>query len=420
MHHFNYKNGELNCEDVPLRKIADEVGTPFYCYSQATLTRHVKAFIEPFSSIDSLICYAVKANSNLAVLQLLFSLGCGADIVSEGELFRATSAGVDPKKVVFSGVGKTESEIIAALKAEVLSLNVESAQEMELVSKVAEKLKVKAPISIRVNPDIDPKTHPYISTGLLHNKFGVPLDEAHELFRKAKKDPNLEILGVDCHIGSQVTELNPFIEALKSLLGVIRKMQSEGITIHHLDLGGGLGITYKDEEPPHPRDYAKAVIKELKDLNLKLILEPGKAIVGNAGVLVTKVLFTKKTPLKEFVIVDAAMNDLLRPALYQAYHEITPIVENPKGSPIEVDVVGPVCESGDFLARDRKFAPSTRNDLLAVMSAGAYAFTMSSNYNSRPRVAEVLVNGNEFAVVRKRESLEDLIRGESLPDWSGK
>ncbi|HLB59021.1 MAG TPA: diaminopimelate decarboxylase [Bdellovibrionota bacterium] len=417
MHHFEYKNGEMNCEDVPIRLIAKEVGTPFYCYSQATLTRHVNAFLDPFSSSDALICYAVKANSNLAILNLLFRLGCGADIVSGGELFRVLKAGVDPKKVVYSGVGKTKEEIGKALKAGILSLNIESAQELKVVSEVARSLNLQAPIAIRVNPDIDPKTHPYISTGLLHNKFGIPIEDAIALFLQASKDPNLRISGIDCHIGSQVTELGPFIDAVRSIKKVILYLKEHGISLSHLDLGGGLGIAYREEEPPHPRDYAKAVIEEIKDLNFTLILEPGRTIVGNAGILVTEVLYTKQTPVKKFIIVDAAMNDLIRPGLYNAYHEILPVMDHSKKRSEMVDVVGPVCETGDFLARDREMMPVNPGELLAVMSAGAYGFSMASNYNSRQRGAEVLVNGDKFSVIRTRESLQDLVLGESLPPW---
>lgn len=419
MHHFNFKNGEMHCEDIPLKKIAKEIGTPFYCYSQATLNRHVQQFSDPFKGAKSLLCYAVKANSNIAVLKLLFSLGCGADIVSGGELFRVLKAGGDRKKIVFSGVGKTEEEIIYALKERILSLNIESAQELELVSNIAKRLKIKAPISLRINPDIDPKTHPYISTGLLQNKFGIPFKEALDLFHKTSKDPNLDLVGIDCHIGSQVTQLTPFLDAFKSIKNTIKQLQSKGIKIGHLNIGGGLGITYSDENPPHPRDYAKALLGELEGLDLTLIMEPGRVIVGNAGILVTKVLFTKRTPQKEFVIVDAAMNDLIRPGLYNAHHEIVPVKESSKGSTKVVDVVGPVCETGDFLARDRKMPNVSQGELLAVMSAGAYGFSMSSNYNSRPRVAEILVNGNKYAVIRKRETLGDLLSGEGIPSWLG-
>ena len=417
MHHFNFKKGELFCEDIPLKKIAEEVGTPFYCYSQATLTRHVQQFSDPFNDINALPCYAVKANSNIAVLKLLFSLGCGADIVSAGELYRALKAGGDRRKIVFSGVGKTEDEIEYALKEKILCINVESAQELEAVSKVAKRLKLKASISIRVNPDIDPKTHPYISTGLLQNKFGIPMGEAVGLFHKASKDKNLNVMGIDCHIGSQVTKIEPFLDTLKSVKKTILKLRSDGIKISHLDIGGGLGITYSDEDPPHPKEYAKAIIKELKGLDITLVMEPGRVIVGNAGILVTKVLYTKAGPKKEFVIVDAAMNDLIRPVLYSAYQEIIPVVEPSKKGTKLVDVVGPVCETGDFLARDRKMPAVAQGDLLAVMSAGAYGFSMASNYNSRPRVAEVLVNGNKYAVIRKRETFKDLLLGEKIPSW---
>lgn len=417
MHHFNYKGGELYCEEIPIQKIADKVGTPFYCYSQATLTRHVQQFCDPFKGVKALPCYAVKANSNIAILKLLFSLGCGADIVSAGELYRVIKAGGDRRKVVFSGVGKTGSEIEYALKEKILCLNVESAQELDLISIVAKRLKLKAPISIRVNPDIDPKTHPHISTGLLENKFGIPLKEAINLFHKASKDKNLKVIGIDCHIGSQVTKIEPFLDALRSIKATILKLKKDGITISHLDIGGGLGITYNDESPPHPKDYAKAVIKELKGLDITLVMEPGRVIVGNAGILVTKVLYTKTGPKKEFVIVDAAMNDLIRPVLYDAHQKIIPVTEPKKVGAKIVDVVGPVCETGDFLARARKLPSVTQGNLLAIMSAGAYGFSMSSNYNSRPRIPEVLVNGKELAVVRRRETLDDLLLGEKIPKW---
>lgn len=417
MHHFNFKNGELFCEEVSLKKIATEVGTPYYCYSQATLTRHVQQFSDPFKAIKAIPCYAVKANSNIAILKLLFSLGCGGDIVSAGELYRALKAGADKRKIVFSGVGKTEEEIEYALKEKILSINVESAQELELISKVSKRLKLKASISIRVNPDIDPKTHPHISTGLLQNKFGIPMDEAIGLFHKASKDKNLIVIGIDCHIGSQVTKIEPFLDTLKSIKKTILKLKSDGIKISHLDIGGGLGITYSDEEPPHPKEYAKAIIKALKGLDITLVMEPGRVIVGNAGILVTRVIFTKPGPKKEFVIVDAAMNDLIRPVLYSAYQEIIPVSKPFKKGTKIVDVVGPVCETGDFLARDRKMSKVSPGDLLAVMSAGAYGFSMSSNYNSRPRVAEILVSGNKYAVIRKRETLKDLLLGEKIPSW---
>ncbi|MFC2075143.1 diaminopimelate decarboxylase [Bdellovibrionota bacterium] len=418
MHHFNYKKGELHCEEVQLRKIANEIGTPFYCYSQATITRHAREFIEPFVGTNSLICYAVKANSNLSVLKLLFSLGCGADIVSIGELRMALRAGADPQKIVFSGVGKKREEIAAALKANILLFNVESAQELQLIGQVAKELKITAPVSLRVNPDIDAKTHPYITTGLHENKFGIPMEEAIDLFHRAHEDKNLRVVGIDCHIGSQLTELSPFIQALKSLKEKIKQLRDDGIEIEFLDLGGGLGITYQNEEPPHPREYAKAIIEEIRDLNITLIMEPGRTIVGNAGILVTEVLFTKTTPSKEFVIVDAAMNDLIRPGLYDAYQEILPVKEKPHAKKRVVDVVGPVCETGDFLARNRQLQETTSGELLAVMSAGAYGFSMSSNYNARGRVAEILVSGNQFAVIRARETVEDLVKNEIPPQWS--
>ncbi|MGD2150454.1 MAG: diaminopimelate decarboxylase [Desulfobacterales bacterium] len=416
MHHFVYRNNELCCEDVPIREIAEKVGTPFYLYSHATLKRHFLIFDEAFEDLERLVCYSAKANTNLAILKLFESLGSGLDIVSGGELYRGLNAGFSPDKIVYSGVGKRIDEIDYALEAGILMFNVESLEELELIDKRAGFLRTKAPVAIRVNPDVDPKTHPYISTGLKKNKFGIDMETAIEGYKVASKLKNIKIVGIDCHIGSQITESQPFIEALESLKNLIDELIQIGIEIKYIDMGGGLGITYNDESPPHPREYARAIVDSLKGSHLQLILEPGRVIVGNAGILVSKILFRKSGQVKEFVIADAGMNDLLRPTLYDAFHAIEPVVNTEK-KPIIADVVGPICESGDFLAIDRKIPDLKRNDLFAVMSAGAYGFTMSSNYCSRPRAAEVMVRGDRFHVIRAREIYEDLVDGESVPPF---
>lgn len=415
MHHFDYQNDILHCESVAVPKIAEAVGTPFYLYSTATLTNHFKAFDGAFQSIPHITCFAVKSCSNLAILSLFAGLGGGADIVSGGELYRALNAGVDPKRVVYSGVGKTAEEMRYALQSGILMFNVESEQELAKLQEVAAGLKMTAPVSFRVNPDVDPKTHAYISTGLAKNKFGIPIDKAEQAYADAKAMPNIEILGVSCHIGSQLTEISPFVESLQKLKGFINRLQNAGISISYLDLGGGLGIQYDAEAPPHPQEYATAIKEEMRELNCTLILEPGRVIVGNAGILVTRVLYTK-AGTKKFVIVDAGMNDLARPSLYDAHHAIQPVVRKNQGQEV-ADVVGPICETGDFLARGKEVPVSETDDLLAVMSAGAYGFTMSSNYNSRPRVAEVLVSGDDFYVIRERETYESLIQPERIPDF---
>lgn len=420
MHHFHYKKNELFCEEVSLKEIARKVGTPSYVYSQATLTRHFNAYMDPLKGHDHLVCFSVKANSNLSILRLLARLGAGFDIVSGGELFRVLKAGGNPKKVVFSGVGKTVEEMRYALKKNILSFNVESAQELETLNSVAKYLKTKAPVSLRVNPDIDPKTHPYISTGLKENKFGIPLHEALKLYRNAKQYTHIAFIGIDSHIGSQMLSLEPILESVRALKKIIIKLRKSGIEIRHLNIGGGLGIPYSQENPPSPQEYLQQVLEELKELNIKLLLEPGRTIVGNAGILLTKVLYTKDTASKHFVIVDSAMNDLIRPTLYDAHHEIWPIQKRSLASlnslgglgMITADIVGPICESGDFFAKDRNMEESKRGDLLAIMSAGAYGFSMASNYNSRLRAAEVLVSGNKFKICRTREKRSDLIRGE--------
>jgi diaminopimelate decarboxylase len=419
VHDFHYHQNELYCEEVSIKRIADEIGTPFYLYSFHTLENHFKVFDSALDGIDHLTCFSVKAASNLAILKTFINLGGGADIVSGGELFRALSANADPNKIVFSGVGKQIKELEYALKTDILMFNVESPSELTTLNQVAGRLGKKAKIALRVNPHIDPKTHPYISTGLKKNKFGIETTQAIENYREAKKLEHLEIIGVDCHIGSQITELNPFVEAIRKLKDLVLLLKEENIEIKYIDLGGGLGITYQQEQPPHPREYAKVLIEEMKDLNCTLILEPGRVIVGNAGILVSKVLYLKQGTEKFFVIVDAAMNDLIRPSLYDAFQAIQPVV-NTGEKEMCADIVGPICESGDFLAKDRKIPGLKPNDLIAVMSAGAYGFTMSSNYNSRPRVPEILVEGKGFHVIRERESYEDLIRGEKIPEFLNK
>ena len=415
MHHFQYKGNELYCEGVAVERIAREVGTPFYLYSNATLEHHFKVFDEVFSDVPHITCYAVKANSNIAILDIFGRLGGGADIVSGGELFRALRAGMSPDKIVYSGVGKKVDEIDFALKSDILMFNVESPQELRVINDRAGALGKKARIAIRVNPDVDPKTHPYISTGLKKSKFGIDIKRALDEYRHARELKNIEIAGVDCHIGSQITQIEPFRDAIRKIKELVLIMKSEGLEIKYLDLGGGLGIPYNAEEPPHPFDYGKTLMEEVRDLGCTLILEPGRVIVGNAGILVTKVLYTKEGEEKSFVIVDAGMNDLIRPSIYGSFHFIQPVIKEERKD-VMVDVVGPICESGDFLAKERQMPEARPGELLAVMSAGAYGFAMASNYNSRPRVAEVLVQGDQYHVIRKREGYEDLIRMEKIPD----
>ncbi len=416
MHFFEYKNNELHCEGIPIREISEKVGTPFYLYSYHTLVRHFTVFDDAFKGIPHLVCYSAKSNSNLALLRLFVNLGGGVDIVSGGELYRAVHAGADPQKIVFSGVGKREDEIEYALKMGILMFNVESSQELQTINKVAGRIGKKAPIAIRVNPDIDPKTHPYISTGLKQNKFGIDILRAPMAYRLASQLPNLKVMGIDCHIGSQLIEVEPILQALKRLKGLVETLREEGQDIHYLDLGGGLGITYEDEEPPHPVEYASILLEEIRGFDCKLVLEPGRVIVGNAGVLISKVLYTKENEEKRFVIVDAGMNDLVRPSYYGSYHNILPVKEEKREEMI-ADVVGPICESSDFLAKGRKLPTLQSGELIAVMSAGAYGFSMSTNYNSRTRVAEVLVRDNQMFVIRKREDYEDLVRGEVIPEF---
>jgi diaminopimelate decarboxylase len=416
MHHFHYLNGELHCEQVPVTRLAEAVGTPFYLYSHATLTHHFRTFDAAFEGFPHLVCFAVKANSNLAILRLMITLGAGVDIVSGGELYRALKAGVDPAKVVYSGVGKSESEIRQALKVGILMFNIESSQELGEISRIAGRLRTKARIALRINPDIDPQTHPFISTGLKKNKFGINFRQALADYRRAQGLPHLEVVGVACHIGSQITELEPFLEAVRRLKELVQELEPEGIRIRYLDLGGGLGITYDQETPPHPREYGAALVKELQGLDCTLILEPGRVLVGNAGILVTRVRYTKDTDARHFIIVDAGMNDLARPSLYGSYHAIWPVVEQNRPE-IKASLVGPICESGDFLAKDRPLPAFAPGELVAVMSAGAYGFSMSSNYNSRPRVPEILVKDDAFYVIRKRETYRQLIWGEKIPDF---
>jgi len=416
MHDFQYQKDELYCEGVPVRKIAGEVGTPFYLYSRNTLENHFRAFQSAFAQVDHLICFSAKANSNIAILRIFTRLGGGVDVVSGGEIFRAMKGGANPGRIVYSGVGKREEEIEYALELPILMFNVESTQELVLMDRVAGRMKTQAPVALRVNPDVDPKTHPYISTGLKKNKFGINIQKSLEDYRLAGTLPNVKVIGVSCHIGSQLTEVGPFVEAVQRLRELVLKLRDEGMNIQYLDMGGGLGITYNLEEPPHPREYAEALLRELGDVRCTLVLEPGRVIVGNAGILVAKVLYTKEGDEKNFVIVDAAMNDLIRPSLYGSYQRIQP-VHRAGREEMTADVVGPICESGDFLAKDRKLPRLEQGDLIAVMSAGAYGFSMASNYNSRPRAAEVLVDGDQFYVIRRREDYEDLIRGERIPDF---
>ncbi|MEW6375168.1 MAG: diaminopimelate decarboxylase [Thermodesulfobacteriota bacterium] len=416
MHFFKYKDRELYCEGIPIHHIAEKVGTPFYLYSYRTLVRHFTVFNEAFDKIPHLVCYSAKANSNLTLLRLFVNLSAGVDVVSGGELYRALRGGADPKKIVFSGVGKKEDEIEYALKTGILMFNVESSQELQVINEVAGRIGRNAPIAIRVNPDIDPKTHPYITTGLKKNKFGIDILRASMAYRLASQLPHLEIIGIDCHLGSQLVEVEPFVEALKKLRRLVEELRKEGMKIQYLDLGGGLGITYEDEEPPQPIEYASKILEEIRGFGCTLILEPGRVIVGNAGILVSKVLYFKENEEKRFIIIDAGMNDLVRPSYYGSHHQILPVKQESREE-IVADVVGPVCESADFLAKERKIPKLKSGELIAVMSAGAYGFSMSTNYNSRPRVAEVLVRDDQMFVIRQRESYEDLVRGEEIPEF---
>lgn len=416
---FRYQGESFCCEEVPVAAIAAEVGTPCYLYSHRMLVEGYRTLDQAFSGLPHVICYAMKANANLAILRTFVDEGGGVDIVSGGELFRALRAGADPHKMVFAGLGKTAGEIEAALQAGILLFNVESQQELAAIQAVAAKLGKQAPVALRVNPDVDPKTHPYISTGLRQSKFGIPIQEALAMYRGMRPLPNLDPVGVHAHIGSQITEVGPFRESVSKLVDLVTALRQDGFDIRYLDIGGGLGIRYHDEGPPPPAEYAQTLRPLLSDLGCTVLMEPGRWLVGNAGILVTQVLYTKANEDKKFLVVDGGMNDLIRPSLYNAYHAIVPVVRPANGQPqTRLDVVGPICESGDFLAKERLLPPCQPGDLLAVMSAGAYGFAMASNYNARPRAAEVMVKGDTFAVVRRRETYEDLIRGESIPTWS--
>ncbi len=420
MHHFHYKAGLLHAEDVSLARVAAEVGTPFYCYSTATLVRHYQVLAKAFEGQKSLICFAVKANSNQAVLKIMAGLGAGMDVVSEGELRRARAAGVPASKIIFAGVGKTRAEMGYALEEGILGFNVESEPELKALSDVATAIGATASIAIRVNPDVDAKTHAKISTGKAENKFGVPYVDARRLYAEAAKLPGIKVSGIHMHIGSQITDLAPFRDAFRLMADLARDLKSQGLALEHLDIGGGLGVPYRgaNDIPPTPDEYAAVVKETLGGLGLKIVMEPGRMIVGNAGVLVTKVIYVKEGTDKTFTIVDAAMNDLIRPTLYEAYHDIWPVTEAQGDmAPIQQDIVGPVCETGDFLAEDRTLPPAAPGDLLAVMTAGAYGAVMSSTYNSRLLVPEVLVDGDKYAVVRPRPSFDDLIGADRLPPW---
>jgi diaminopimelate decarboxylase len=420
MHHFAYRDGVLHAEAVNLASLAQSVGTPFYCYSTATLERHYRVFAGAFADVPSLVCYAVKANSNQAVIATLAKLGAGADVVSGGELKRALAAGVPPDKIMFSGIGKTAAELALALDENILCVNVESEPELELLSAIAAGKGRTANVSVRVNPDVDAKTHAKIATGRAENKFGIPISRARAVYAQAAKLPGLRVVGVDMHIGSQITELSPFDDAFALLSDFVRQLRADGHTVSHVDLGGGLGIPYRDdnEPPPDPSAYAEVVKRATRGLDCKLIFEPGRLIVGNAGILVTRVLYLKRGEAKTFVIVDAAMNDLIRPTLYEAFHEIQPVTEAASGARrILADVVGPVCESGDFLALDRDMAEPNPGDLLAVMTAGAYGAVQSGTYNTRPLIPEVLVRDSEWALVRPRLEADQLIGLDKLPPW---
>jgi len=412
MNHFHERDDELWCEGVNLRALARECGTPLYVYSHATLERHFAAFDGAFDGVPHLTCYAVKANSNLAVLGLLADWGAGMDVVSGGELFRALRAGTDPKKIVYAGVGKTAREIAEALRAGILMFNVESLEELEQIDRTAGSLGLRAPVALRVNPAIDPLTHKYIATGLKESKFGIEAGRILETYRTALALGHLDVVGIHCHIGSQITQVGPFREAVEKIADLVGQVRALGANLRYVDIGGGLGISYNQEEPPEPKRFSAEILPVLKRLGATIITEPGRVIVGNAGALIARVTYRKDTSAKSFLVVDAGMNDLIRPSLYGSYHRIVPLVKT-EGAHRPMDVVGPICESGDFLAKDRELPAVPPGECVAVLSAGAYGFSMSSNYNSRPRAAEVLVRGDAYAVIRERESYEDLVRGEA-------
>jgi diaminopimelate decarboxylase len=415
MDHFTHKDGQLFAEDVAIKDIASSIGTPFYCYSTATLKRHYNVIADIFKDINSTICYAVKANSNLAVLKTLANLGSGADTVSEGEIRRALKAGIPSGKIVFSGVGKIRSEMRFALEQNIMQFNVESEAELEMLNEVAGELGKKAPIAFRVNPDVDANTHTKIATGRKTDKFGIAWDKAKEIYQKAASLENIEVVAISTHIGSQLTDLNPFKQAFEKLAHLTQELKAAGHNIQRVDFGGGLGVPYINETPPHPEEYAKLIVEIVKDLGCELMIEPGRVIAGNAGILVGSVISVKKTDDKNFVIIDAAMNDLMRPALYDAEHDVVAVEKAPNS--LKADIVGPVCETGDVLAHDRDFPELIEGNLVAFRTAGAYGATMSNSYNTRPLVPEVLVNGNEFAVVRKRPTYEEIFSMEETPDW---
>lgn len=414
---FSYRNGELHCEEVPLSRVAENMGTPVYLYSYGALMHNYDAFTQELSDSGHLVCFSMKSNSNAAIIRAFLKRGAGVDVVSGGELYRALAAGADPMKIVFSGVGKKTDEIELALSNDILILNIESEQELDVVSDCAKRMKKRARVSVRLNPGVDPETHPGITTGKEENKFGLNSEAALKVYKKARQLSEIDIAGLAFHIGSQLTKMAPFLEAADRALDLIDILRNEGIELRYLDVGGGLGINYKNEEPPSPAQYVGEIIRRVRRTGLSLIFEPGRALVGNAGVLLTRVLYVKETGPKKFVIVDAGMTELIRPALYGSYHELLPVKTTDEGKKISADVVGPVCETTDFFARERLIPPLKRGDLLAVMNAGAYGFVMASRYNSRPLPAEVLVRGDEYRVVRSRETYDDLIRGEEIPDF---
>jgi diaminopimelate decarboxylase len=414
MHFFKYHRNELFAEDVAVKALAEKYGTPLYIYSYHTLLRHFRAYSDAFNDYPHIICFALKANPNISILRLFAKNGGGADIVSGGELYKALRAGIPPQKIVYAGVGKTEEEIRLSLKSKILMFNVESEDELREINRIAGIMRKKAPISLRINPDIDPETHPYIATGLKRHKFGIPIEDAVEHYQIASGLKNIKVIGIHKHIGSQITKVSPFVDALRSILFLMDKLLAEGLDIKYLDIGGGLGISYKDEEPPIPKDLARNLIPLLQGRKLTLIVEPGRSIAGNAGILVTKVLYLKRGEEKEFAIIDAGMNDLIRPSLYSAYHRILPVIRKQRNT-VLYDVVGPICESGDFLAKERELKEVRQGEYLAVMGAGAYAFSMSSNYNCRPKAAEVMVKGREYSLIRARETYNDLLRNEKIP-----
>jgi diaminopimelate decarboxylase len=410
---FWYKKREMYCEDVPVAEIARKCGTPLYLYSQSALMHQYRTFDEAFAPVPHLTCYAVKANSNLAILSLFRALGSGFDVVSGGELMRAFAAGMDPKRIIFSGVGKTVDEIDLGLRRGILQFNIESVAELGMVAARAKALRRVADIALRVNPDVDSRTHPFLSTGAREHKFGIAFDQALQIYRRARRSRHLRITGVGCHIGSQITTIEPFLSALELLKEIFCCLRAEGVNIRNLDLGGGLGIVYNDEVPPHPAAYARAIIAAVRDLDCRLLLEPGRVIAGNAGILVTRVIVTKQNGAKNFIVVDAGMNDLIRPGLYGSHHRVQAVALTRRAG-WKADIVGPICESGDFFARDRNITVVKANELLAIMSTGAYGFVLSSNYNTRARAAEVLVRGSRIKIIRRRERFPELIRGEAL------